>query len=572
MNRILAYLFLIGFVLAQNPEIRQYKREIKTATGKEKVDAINNLMSWRGSRPEFHDENRKLILEAISLADSLKYAQGRVNAWLSMSDLYSNTDSIKKYVEKADLVSDAIGYQHGMAQVLRKYAGLDFKKKDYISALEKAKKAEAIYQIINQETNFHFVDWQSACLSQISSIYGTMGDISTALDYNLKAMAVFSDNKSHSGYRGAKNTAAIRYRALERHRKSLLLSLELIDESLTYGDSTNFSNGLYQASVAYRKLGVLDSAVFYSQKVLALDIELNNHDFILSDYSLIGDVFYEMEEMDSALAMYEKTAEMGATNKHISPNTKKNFLSANNISLGAVYLKQGKISLSQSFLEKGLQQSKEWNYKPIIQSAHGVLYELYEKKNNYQKTLEHYKAYIAYKDTLSGQEAQNKLANLEIQKEVSRSENERAVLEQKARIQDLEISKQKTIRNAFASVAVLIIALGWALLHNIRVRNKVLEEENKRKQEELDAALQLQLSMLPKENPETDSYISAASMNVAETVGGDYYDFFPQKDGSVYIICGDATGHGMAAGMVVSMTKTGLQTITRESPINFLGS
>ena len=120
MNRILAYLFLIGFVLAQNPEIRQYKREIKTATGKEKVDANNNLMSWFGSRPEFHDENRKLILEAISLADSLKYAQGRVNAWLSMSDLYSNTDSIKKYVEKADLVSDAIGYQHGMAQVLRK--------------------------------------------------------------------------------------------------------------------------------------------------------------------------------------------------------------------------------------------------------------------------------------------------------------------------------------------------------------------------------------------------------------------------------------------------------------------
>ncbi|HIA95224.1 MAG TPA: hypothetical protein EYO16_08085 [Candidatus Marinimicrobia bacterium] len=286
---------------------------------------------------------------------------------------------------------------------------------------------------------------------------------------------------------------------------------------------------------------------------------------------MIGDVFYEMEEMDSALAMYEKTAEMGATNKHISPNTKKNFLSANNISLGAVYLKQGKISLSQSFLEKGLQQSKEWNYKPIIQSAHKVLYELYEKKNNHQKTLEHYKAYIAYKDTLSGQEAQNKLANLEIQKDVSRGESERAVLEQKARIQDLEISKQKTIRNAFASVAVLIIALGWALLHNIRVRNKVLEEENKRKQEELEAAPQLQLSMLPKENPETDSYISAASMNVAETVGGDYYDFFPQKDGSVYIICGDATGHGMAAGMVVSMTKTGLQTITRESPNKLLG-
>jgi serine phosphatase RsbU (regulator of sigma subunit) len=144
-------------------------------------------------------------------------------------------------------------------------------------------------------------------------------------------------------------------------------------------------------------------------------------------------------------------------------------------------------------------------------------------------------------------------------------------LEQKAQIQDLEISKQKTIRNAFASVVFLIVALGWTLVHNIRVRNKALEEENQRKQEELEAAMQLQLSMLPSVTPETDSYISAASMNVAETVGGDYYDFFPQKDGSVYIICGDATGHGMAAGMVVSMTKTGLETITRESPNKLLG-
>ena len=565
MKQIISIVLLLGFALAQNPEIRQFKRNVQSSTGKTKVDAINNLMFWRAGTPEFHDENRMLILEAIALADSLKYAEGRVDSWLSMSSLYSAADSIKKYVEKADLVSDAIGYQQGMAQVLRIYAGLDFQKKNYVSALEKAKKAESIYQKLNYKTRL------SATLNQISNIYNTMGDFSTALDYNLKAMAVLSDNKSHSIYRNAKNTAATRYRALERHRKSLSMSLELIDESLTHGDSTNFSNGLFHASWAYRKLGILDSAVIYSRKVLALDIELNNHNFILSDYSLIGNTFFEMGEVDSALFMYERTERIIDEDKELSTNQKNSFTTKNQIDMGMVYLKQRHMNKSLSFLKNGLTLAKKGNDKDITQYAHESLYELYETKKDHKNALVHYKAYVAYKDTLTGQDAQNKLANLEIQKEVSRGESERAVLEQKAQIQDLEISKQKTIRNAFASVVLLIVALGWALVHNIRVRNKVLEEENQRKQEELDAALQLQLSMLPSVMPETDSYITAASMNVAETVGGDYYDFFSQDDGSVYIICGDATGHGMAAGMVVSMTKTGLETITRESPNKLLG-
>ena len=47
----------------------------------------------------------------------------------------------------------------------------------------------------------------------------------------------------------------------------------------------------------------------------------------------------------------------------------------------------------------------------------------------------------------------------------------------------------------------------------------------------------------------------SAGIKTATEVGGDYYDFFPQKDDSVYVVVGDATGHGMTAGMMVSITK-----------------
>ena len=103
-----------------------------------------------------------------------------------------------------------------------------------------------------------------------------------------------------------------------------------IDESIIYGDSTNFSNGIYRASNAYRNLGILDSAVAFSRKVLELDIILNNHDFIMSDYSLIGDIYYEMNELDSALAMYEKTFVTSQEDQNVSLNQKINFVFFNN--------------------------------------------------------------------------------------------------------------------------------------------------------------------------------------------------------------------------------------------------
>ena len=563
MKQALRIFVFFSTVLAQNVEIRQYKQKLKTATGKERVDVINNLLSLRNV-PEFRGANKALAREAISLADSLKYAEGRVDSWNSMAWLQTEIDSIKKYAERADLVSDAIGYQKGIASVLLLKADIDQKNKQYGRAIEKTKKAESLYGSLGETI------LQANCLNHICVLYQNMGDYGSQLDYSIQAMDVLLKHKESSHYNTAKVNAIRAYKNLGNEKRALFLSLELIKESLASGDSTNYSNALYDASTIYRALGVLDSAVYYSKKVLELDIKLNNNDFILSDYSLIGDIFKEMGELDSALTMYKKTEKTLSSGKNLSISEKINFTTGNKINLGEIYFLQGNKKGSLPYLLDALELATEQKQKNYIQSANHILSQFYEKEKKYEKALEHYKGYIAYKDTLTGQEAQNKMANLEIQKEVSRGDAERAVLEQKTQIQNLEISKQKTIRNALASAAFFIIALGWALVQNIRARNKSLEEENRRKQEELESALQLQLSMLPHTTPETDSYITAAKMNAAETVGGDYYDFFQQDDGSVYVVCGDATGHGMAAGMVVSMTKTGLETISSEAPDNLL--
>ncbi len=44
-------------------------------------------------------------------------------------------------------------------------------------------------------------------------------------------------------------------------------------------------------------------------------------------------------------------------------------------------------------------------------------------------------------------------------------------------------------------------------------------------------------------------------MRTATEVGGDYYDFSLSKDGALDVAFGDATGHGMQAGTVVTLMK-----------------
>jgi serine phosphatase RsbU (regulator of sigma subunit) len=85
-----------------------------------------------------------------------------------------------------------------------------------------------------------------------------------------------------------------------------------------------------------------------------------------------------------------------------------------------------------------------------------------------------------------------------------------------------------------------------------------IEGDHRRKTEELAFARQLQLSMLPTRNVSLDNVEIVGQMRAATEVGGDYYDFIEMADGRVCVAVGDATGHGMAAGLVVGMVKMGL--------------
>ncbi len=86
-------------------------------------------------------------------------------------------------------------------------------------------------------------------------------------------------------------------------------------------------------------------------------------------------------------------------------------------------------------------------------------------------------------------------------------------------------------------------------------QSRVIQAENDRKSKELEEARELQLSMLPKDLPKVENLDIAVYMKTATEVGGDYYDFSFTDDGTLNVSIGDATGHGMQAGTLVTLIK-----------------
>ena len=97
-------------------------------------------------------------------------------------------------------------------------------------------------------------------------------------------------------------------------------------------------------------------------------------------------------------------------------------------------------------------------------------------------------------------------------------------------------------------------------LETEELERQLLEVENNRKTEELEAARELQMSMLPQEPPQIPYLDVEFEMHPATEVGGDYYDYNLTENGKLTIAIGDATGHGMNAGLIVSAVKSLFKT------------
>ena len=99
-----------------------------------------------------------------------------------------------------------------------------------------------------------------------------------------------------------------------------------------------------------------------------------------------------------------------------------------------------------------------------------------------------------------------------------------------------------------ATFLVMVLLLAMELIDKVKFRD------------ELQLARDLQASLIPHQMPRLPEWEIAAFNRIANTVGGDIYDFVPLAGGRLAVLFGDASGHGMAAGLVMAVAHASFRT------------
>jgi len=111
-----------------------------------------------------------------------------------------------------------------------------------------------------------------------------------------------------------------------------------------------------------------------------------------------------------------------------------------------------------------------------------------------------------------------------------------------------------TFAEIVATFLLMTLLLAMELIDKVKFRD------------ELQLARDLQASLIPKQMPQSEQWDIAAFNRIANTVGGDIYDFVPLPDGRTAVLFGDASGHGMAAGLVMAVAHAAFRTQLEVDP------
>jgi signal transduction histidine kinase len=278
----------------------------------------------------------------------------------------------------------------------------------------------------------------SASLNNIGNVYFQMGDYSNALNYYNQSL-VLKEN--------ANNLVGV----------AIMLN--------------NIAN-------VYHKLNDGDKALSsYIKALKIVDVEAEK-DVVWKSTLLenIGQLYLDRGEISKCLVYYHRALlESEKRGDRISISSVKS-------SLAIAHLKNEDYGVALGLFEEALGIAKEIGVLRIEQDCYYYMSDLYEKKNNYEKSIIYFKKYDKIREKINKENSSKEIAEIQAKFQLEKIDSENEILKQRNTIQKLEIDKQKTRNILLFSLAVLILSLVIYSNYISRFRkrhNKILTEKNR---------------------------------------------------------------------------------------------
>jgi phosphoserine phosphatase len=110
-------------------------------------------------------------------------------------------------------------------------------------------------------------------------------------------------------------------------------------------------------------------------------------------------------------------------------------------------------------------------------------------------------------------------------------------------------------------VATALAAQAAVVLHRAKITEQIIESE--KLDREIAVARDVQIGTLPKQMPTIDGYGFAGAFEPTDQTGGDLYDFVQLDENRLFLLMGDATGHGIGPALSATQVRAMLRVALR---------
>ena len=245
-------------------------------------------------------------------------------------------------------------------------------------------------------------------------------------------------------------------------------------------DTTRITASYANMGMVFRADEKYDSASVYYSKALSLARKTQNTYYQKSILNNIANLHKDLHKPDSALHYFSKA-------KDIIVSTEDNYgHSLVNRNIAGIYLETGNTEKAIEILNEALEIAVKIESQPERMQCYRILSDAWLMKNETGKAFDFYKKYAALKDTVTGQETREKIAELQVQYETEKKDKQILALRADNNIKMLQLQRRNiTLAGLFILVIALVIIFilyrsrFFAYKKLVEKNIKVIEAEDK---------------------------------------------------------------------------------------------
>jgi len=462
-------------------ELRTYKGNRKDIS-----DSYNNIGSIYLATNDI-DKALDFYLSSLKIRENINdifgIAQTQTNIALVYKRLNNNKESLN-YFNKSLSNYYNIGNRSLIASSINQIGSIYKKLNKYDLALENYLKALKIQQELDNQ------DKIASLLINIGIIYADISNYHKALESFSIALEIKRNlgNKKEIAY--ALHIMGNTFLKLKNYTEALRYYNESLSLRKEVGDKVSISNSYKSIGNTYLELGEYDNSITNLNDALKIARETGAMKGVSDILNDIGNYYLRINKLDKALEYFLRTVD-------ICKKTNDQYFTGLCLrKIGTIQLKKGSEIEGLDNINKSLQIGQNIDNLELIKNAYFELFNYYNKSGNKDKALDNYLNYALVKDSINAKLNSQRLVeiqmNFELEKsysEISRIETEVTELVAENKIRELELKKQKNVRNLLFVIVLLTLTSGILIFSqflskrktNILLRDKITEVDQSNK-------------------------------------------------------------------------------------------